>query len=108
VNSSGITPVGLSVLILPEQVEEKTAAGVIVATSQELERKQMAQTDGVVVALGPLAYFDEKDGEGNILPRCKVGDRVVMKAYAGMIRQGKDELKYRLISDSDVIGILEN
>ena len=101
-NPSGITPVGLSVLILPDSVEEKTDSGIIVGTVTELEREQLRQTDGIVMALGPMAYEDED------VPRCKVGDRVIMKAYAGMIRKGTDGIKYRLIADSDVIGILES
>ena len=106
-NNSGIKPVGLSILVLPEQVAEKTAAGIILGTPMELEREQLKQTEGVVVEIGPLAFHDELDEKGNRIPRCKVGDRVVMTAYAGMIKEGKDELKYRLIRDCDVIGVLE-
>jgi co-chaperonin GroES (HSP10) len=107
VNNSGILPVGVSILVLPEQVEETTESGIVIATPSELERFQLKQTDGVVVAVGPLAFFDEKDPRGNVIPRCRVGQRVVMTAYAGMIRKGKDGLMYRLIRDSDVIGIIE-
>ena len=106
-NKSGITPVGLSILVEPEQVEETTASGIIVATPSELEREQLRQTDGVVLAVGPIAFYDERDGRNNVIPRCKVGDRIVMKAYAGMMRKGTDGRQYRIIADSDVIGVLE-
>lgn len=106
-NKSGITPVGLSVLVEPEQVEEKTESGIVLGTPEQMEREQMKQTDGVVLAIGPLAFYDERDAEGNIIPRCKVGDRVVMKAYAGMMRKGTDGNTYRIISDSEIIGVLE-
>lgn len=106
-NKSGITPVGLSVLVEPEQVEEKTESGIVLGTPEQMEREQMKQTDGVVLAIGPLAFYDERDSEGNIIPRCKVGDRVVMKAYAGMMRKGTDGNTYRIISDSEIIGVLE-
>lgn len=98
-NNSGITPVGISILVLPDNVEEKTASGIIVGTIEQLEREQLKQTDGVVVAVADNAYFDEA-------PRCKVGDRVVMAAYAGMLRKGNDDIMYRLIRDADVIAVI--
>lgn len=101
-SKAGIIPVGLSVLVLPDQVEETYGdTGIVRGTITKLEQEQLSQTDGEVIAIGPLAWFDEKT------PRCKVGDRVVMTKYAGMIRKGKDGLSYRLIKDNDVIGILE-
>ena len=105
-NKSGITPVGVSILVLPDQVEEVTEAGVIVATAIQIDREQMAQTDGEVIAIGSHAYYDEKK-EGVIIPRCKVGDRVIMAKYAGMVREGNDGLTYRLIKDDDVKALLD-
>ncbi len=99
-NNSGIKPVGISVLVLPDSVEKTSASGIVLATDQQLEREQLRQTDGIVIELAENAYYDEK------LPRCKVGDRVIMAAYAGMVREGIDEKAYRLIRDSDVIAIL--
>lgn len=102
-NNSGITPVGLSVLVEPEQIDETYGdSGIVVGTPDQLEREQMKQTDGIVLAIGPEAWHDEKN------PRCKVGDRIVMKAYAGMIRKGIDGKSYRLIGDTEIIGILES
>lgn len=101
-NPSGITPVGFSLVIEPEQVEETYGeSGIVVGTPESIEREQMRQTDGVVLAIGPMAFSDEKS------PRCKVGDRVVMRAYAGMMRKGVDNKQYRIIADTEVIGILE-
>jgi len=100
-NTSGITPVGLSILVEPEQVEEKTESGIITATTDQLDKLQMAQTDGIVLSIGPMAFYDEKT------PRCKVGDKIIMKAYAGMLKKGIDGRQYRIIADSEVIGILE-
>jgi len=98
-NTSGIVPVGISILVLPDNVKTKTDSGIIMGTGEQLEREQLKQTDGVVVAIAENAYFDET-------PRCKVGDRVIMAAYAGMIRKGNDELTYRLIRDADVVAVL--
>jgi co-chaperonin GroES (HSP10) len=101
-NKSGIKPVGFSLVIEPEQVEETTESGIITGTPESIEREQMRQTDGVVLAVGPMAFSDEKE------VRCKAGDRVVMRAYAGMIRKGVDGRDYRIIADTEVIGILES
>ena len=100
-NKSGIKPVGLSLVIEPDQVAETTESGIVLGTPEQLEREQLRQTDGLVLAIGSMAFFDEKE------VRCKVGDRVVMKAHAGMMRKGTDGKQYRIIADSDVIGILE-
>jgi co-chaperonin GroES (HSP10) len=99
VNTSGITPVGISILVLPDEVEDKTESGIVLATDSQLERSQLAQTDGLVVAIAEHAFFDEK-------PRCKVGDRIIMAKFAGMMREGNDGSMYRIIKDNDVVAIL--
>ena len=99
-NSSGILPVGISVLVLPDQIKQTTSSGIVVSTDTEHAREEMGQTDGEVIAISPTAFFDEA-------PRCVVGDRVIMAKYAGMVRKGLDGLSYRLIRDHDVVAILE-
>src|SRR5574337_304886 len=101
-NKSGISPVGTVILVLPDPIEEKTDSGIIVSTGSELDRQQMAQTDGVVVAISPDAFTDLGEGKN----RCKVGDRVIFAKYAGMVRKGTDEQSYRLIHDRDVLAVL--
>jgi co-chaperonin GroES (HSP10) len=100
-NNSGIKPVGISILVLPDQVEQTTESGIVLSTHDQHAREEMGQTDGLVVEISPFAYYDEKT------PRCQVGDRVVMAKYAGMVRVGNDGLTYRLIKDNDVIALLE-
>lgn len=100
-SESGLKAVGLSLIVLPDDIAEKSESGIILGTPEQLEREQLKQTDGIVVDIGPIAWFDESS------PRCKIGDRVIMAAYAGMIRKGKDGRSYRIIKDSDVIGIIE-
>lgn len=98
-NKSGITPVGISILVKPDPVEQTTESGIVISTHEQHHREEMGQTDGVVIAIAEHAYFDEK-------PRCKVGDRVIMAKYAGMVREGNDGETYRLIKDNDVLAIL--
>jgi len=101
INVSGITPVGHRVLILPEQVEEKSAAGIILHTGAQKAREEMAQIKGVVVALGTTAYSDQESAW------CSVGDKVIIGKYSGLIYQGIDELSYRIINDLDVVATLD-
>lgn len=106
-NKSGVIPVGYSILVLPEQVKRQSESGIELMTETTAEREQLRQTDGIVIAIGPRAFDKETDPLGNVVPRCKVGDRVIMIAYAGMVRKGNDDLMYRLVADDDIIGILE-
>jgi co-chaperonin GroES (HSP10) len=106
-NKSGLIPVGVSLLILPDQVKTESESGIRIMTDANAEREQLRQTDGEVIAIGARAFYDELDSEGNVVPRCKVGDRVVMAAYAGMVRKGIDGLSYRLIKDDDVVGLIQ-
>src|SRR3990167_469711 len=101
INESGIYPVGHRILILPEQVEEKTQSGIIVHSASQLAREEMAQINGLVVALGNTAYQDQPDSW------CKVGDRVIIGKYSGLIYDGNDGKKYRVINDLDVVALAE-
>lgn len=100
-NDSGIYPVGVSVLVLPDPVEQTTESGIVLSTHEQHGREEMGQTDGIVIAIAENAYFDENK------PRCEVGDRVIMAKYAGMVRIGLDGLTYRLIKDDDVVALLK-
>lgn len=95
-NVSGINPQGYRVLIMPLEIEEKTSSGIIVTTSENREREQMANTTGEVIAVG-----DECNGW------CKPGDRVVFGKYSGLLYLGKDEKTYRLVNDEDIVATLD-
>jgi len=101
INESGIFPVGHRVLILPEQVEEKTQSGIIVHSASQLAREEMAQINGLVVDVGTTAYDDQT------IPWCQVGDRVIIGKYSGLIYDGNDGKKYRVINDLDVVALVE-
>jgi co-chaperonin GroES (HSP10) len=100
INNSGLIPVGISILVLPDNVEQVTDSGIVISTDTQHSREELAQTDGEVIAIAEHAYHDE-------VPRCKVGDRVIMASYSGIVRKGNDGLTYRLIRDIDVVALLE-
>lgn len=103
-NNSGILPFRNCLLLLPKQVDEKTEAGIIVATATQLEREQLAQTEGVVIAIGESAF---EGWSMEIKDRPKVGETVVFTKYSGMVRKGEDGLQYRLIIDEDVRAVVQ-
>jgi len=98
-NKSGITPVGHRVLILPVDVEKKTDSGIVLIDKTRM-MEEMAQTQGVVVALGDTCYDDEPS------PWCKVGDLVMFGKYAGVVYEGNDKQKYRITNDKDVVAVI--
>ena len=100
-NTSGINPKGHRVLVLPEEIETKTASGIITTIGSQQLREELAQVDGIVVAMGNTCYTDQAE------TWCKVGDRVVFGKYSGIIREGKDGKKYRIINDLDVVATIE-
>ena len=101
INNSGINPVGWRVLVLPREVMEKSSGGILLATEKGREREQMANTTGVVIAMGPDCYADEPR------PWCKVGDKVIFAKYAGLLYKGRDGVQVRMINDKDITGVLD-
>ena len=97
----GINPKGHRILVLPDEVETKTASGIITTTATQEFREQLAQVDGVVVAMGSTCYHDQVE------PWCKVGDKVIFGKYSGIIREGSNGKKYRIINDLDVVGTID-
>lgn len=99
-NTSGIIPLGHRVLVLPEEIETKTEAGIILHGIYS-EREEMAQTRGLVIAIGEDAYCDTKS------KWCDEGDQVIFAKYQGLLWDGQDGRKYRVLNDLDIVAILE-
>ncbi len=100
-NPSGINPAGHRVLVLPRDVVKKTASGIILSTEGMSEREQMANTTGVVVAMGDTCYTDAPK------PWCNVGDKVAYAKYSGLLYTGKDGKNYRMLNDGDITATLD-
>lgn len=105
-NLSGIEPVGTKLLILTDSIGDTTDSGLIALPADVAERMTLAITTGVVAAVGGAAMTDWPNSDrvwpGKIPI---VGDRVHIAKYAGIIIEGKDGKRYRLIQDTDVAGI---
>jgi len=98
-SESGITPVGHRVLVLPEETERKTKSGIILQ-DKTVMMEESAQTQGTVIAIGDTCWEDEQ------APWAEVGDFVMFGKYAGVVYEGNDGKKYRVLNDRDIVAIL--
>lgn len=102
-NQSGLHPLGHNILVYPIPTRRKTAGGIELPESAA-ERRDNAQSEGVVVGIGPLAWQDLHDGT----KWAKVSDLVVFSKYAGHPYRGKDGEMYRILADQELVARLED
>jgi len=107
-NPTGISPTEFKLLVKPKAAEEVSKGGIIIPSS-EVDKQKFAQTEGVVVAVSPLAFTyakqEEWDAVGAKPPR--PGQTVLYARHAGNWVKGKDGLEYLLINDKDVNAVIE-
>lgn len=92
---SGLEPLGVAVLCETYDPDEKKRSIIIPETAKA--GMKSLETRAVVVAVGELAWKDEE------FPRAKVGDKVLLANYAGILVTGpKDGKLYRMVNDRDI------
>ena len=105
-NNSGVYPTEYNVLIEPKKVDEKSKGGIIIPDMAK-DQQQFAATEGVLVAVSPLAFTYASESEwGEYADRPVPGDRVIFAKYSGTVIKGADGIDYRLIKDKDVVAVL--
>lgn len=104
-NPSGIHPLDLRVLVLPDAAEAVTTGGIILPET-EVEKKKFAQCKATMIAVGENA-FEEAAARSAAFTKPQPGDRVLISKYGGIIVKGKDGVEYRLMNDEDVTARLE-
>lgn len=98
-NHSGIQPVELKVLVLPDTIEEKVGSLYMPETVRDKESR--AQVKATLIACGGNAFDDWKP------PIPVPGDRVYMGKYAGIKDiTGNDGKIYNLIRDNDILALI--
>lgn len=100
-NSSGIEPVDMRVLVKPDKVEEVTSGGII-KPDMSRDREQYAGTRATLVAVGPNAFKDW--GYGNEI---SPGVRVHFAQYSGARIKGEDGEDYVIMNDADLTCTIE-
>jgi co-chaperonin GroES (HSP10) len=97
---SGFWPLGHRLLVLPDSVELKTKSGIVLVT-ETTGREEMAQVKGTLAAVGDGCWKDTPTADW-----AKAGDRIVYGKYAGLLWEGADGRKYRILNDLDVVGLV--
>lgn len=91
-----VDPLGFRVLVTPDKTEEVTDGGIILHQAT-VQAERHASTTGTVKKVGPRAWTEEEEGS-----RCEVGDRVLIRKYAG-VRVEDEEDSDILVNDQDII-----
>lgn len=94
-NTSGLKPLGASVLCLP--YEPEFAASLIIIPPTASERSRMIENRVIVIEVGPECWVDEA------APRAVPGDKVLVGKMSGTIATGPaDGKKYRICNSGDI------
>lgn len=102
-NTSGVEPLDMRVLVKPDPTEKRTAGGIILP-DQNVEQKEWAQIKGTLVAVGVNAWSEAKATRGFVPP--EPGARILFSKYGGVAIDGDDGEKYRIMNDEDITGVL--
>lgn len=97
-----IFPLLHTVLISPDEVETKTASGIVIP-EMVTDKERKAVEYGTVVRVGPRAFIDY-GRDPNILQK---GTRVTYARYSGKEVTDTDGTKYILVNDQDVLAIIQ-
>lgn len=95
-----IEALGYTVLIRPEQIEQKSKGGIITVLDSKVDQLERASICGEIVDIGELAW--QRD-EWKNKPWAEIGDMILFAKYAGSTVIDPDSgKKYILIADEDV------
>lgn len=97
-----ITPCGYRVIVLPDEVETVTEAGIILSINVDAERASAQY--GTIMSVGPSAWKAYDDG----VPWAGVGDRVCYSKFAGRFIDDPDQpnKKFLVLNDEDIIAVI--
>ncbi len=95
-----LKPLHDNLIVKPINAEEYTKAGLVLPQSADKEKPEK----GEVIAVGPGKY----DTTGKLIPMSvKVGDNVIFKKYSPDEYEPKKGETYLILSESDVLAIIE-
>lgn len=103
-NTSGIKPIEYNVLVKQDTEDEKTSGGIYLPDDIK-ERNKHSETEGMIVAVSPMAFRFDDWPENEPTP--KEGDRIVFARHAGTFVKGQDDEQYRVVKDKDIVAVKE-
>lgn len=93
-------PLGDRVIVKPVAREERTKGGIYLPDTAAKEKPM----EGTVIAVGPGRLLD--DGQ-RVAVDVKVGDRIVFAKYAGTEFKSEDDEEFLIISEKDIMAVIE-
>lgn len=103
-NTSGIEPLDVRVLVRPDPVEERSKGGIIL-TPTTLEQEKYATVRATLVATGANAFAEASANPMFDSPQ--PGNRVMIAKFGGVNVKGADGEEYRIMNDVDVVAVLK-
>jgi co-chaperonin GroES (HSP10) len=106
-----IHPCGTKILIKIIPYEEVSKGGIVLGTTNELERERKGRDLGELMSIGPLAFKGYKgclDLGGPSDWGVEVGDIVEYRRYDGKIPRSEGYENYRYLDDEDVIAVIKD
>ena len=95
-----VMPLSDRVLVRREEIETKSAGGIIIPDTAQKEKSKR----GVVIAVGPGRYSEE----GSLVPTTvEVGSKVFFNAgWDNEVKIQGDENEYFLVKESDILAVI--
>lgn len=101
---AGIEATEYCVLVAMAEKPAKTKGGIIL-TDEGRDREQWGSEHGRIISVSPLAFSYAEWPDRAAMPA--VGDVVFVGRHPGKEATGRDGKKYHLVSDREVLGIIE-
>jgi chaperonin GroES len=101
-NTSGLAPVDLRVLVKPDVEDEVTAGGIIKPVTVR-DKAKYAATKATFIAAGENAFTEW----GSEARKPQPGDRVLFAQYSGAREVGADGADYVVMNDKDIMAVIE-
>ncbi len=105
-NESGIVPLDVRVLVLPDPAVSQTKGGIFLP-DQHVEREKYATVKATLIAVGVNAW-EEAAARSQAFSAPLPGSRVLIAKYGGIMLTGDDGQDYRIMNDVDVVGVLSD
>jgi co-chaperonin GroES (HSP10) len=115
-----VAPLGHRVLVKIVDLEDRDpafksakAAGIVLAHTEEKDRRRAGSDRGYVVEVGPDAfkgfYLNSNGTLDGFKPWVKAGDFIAFAKYGGMVLSDPNsDDKYVVMNDEDVVAVLED
>jgi co-chaperonin GroES (HSP10) len=98
-------PCEFNIVVELDPTEEVTKGGIILP-NDKVERDKLGAEEGTLIAVSPLAFSYASPSEWGDHEKPRIGDRVMVKRYDGVLRE-KDGKSYRIVPDKSLVAVIE-